>query len=311
MRHVRNYVKRPMWVPPPGEQTSATMEVSRIMPSPHAPRVTPGISHQRMDGLASVRFGQRGLADLYQRAPCRMLFLAPPRGAWPEAVSLTTSGGLTGGDRVRVELEIDPGARATITTQAAEKLYRVLPGEPDILLETRITIGAGGSAEWLAQEAIAFDATRLRRSISAELAGDARLLAVESLVLGRLAMGERFARGLIHDEWRVRRDGRLVWADALHVDTAELPALDDRFRFGGARAVATLLYAGPDAARYLDLARSLLPTSAGATSFDGLLIARFHDADPARLRADLTRSCGALRAGIFGNDPAMPRVWSC
>ncbi len=287
---------------------SATMELPRIMPSPSAPPIA---GHQRMDGLARVRFGQNGLADLYQRAPCRLLFPTPPSGGWPEAVSLTTSGGLTGGDRIHFALEVDPGARATITTQAAEKLYRVQPGEADILLETRIVIGAGGSAEWLAQEAIAFDAVRFRRSISADLAGDARLLAVESLVLGRLAMGERFTRGLVHDAWRVRRDGRLVWADALHVETTDVAALEDRFRFGGARAVATLLYAGPDAPSHLELARSLLPPSAGATSFDGLLIARFHDADPARLRADLTRTCGALRAGIFGNDPAMPRVWSC
>jgi hypothetical protein len=104
-----------------------------------------------------------------------------------------------------------------VTTQAAEKLYRVLPEDPDIAVETCLAVGAGGRCEWLGQEAILFQGTRLRRRLEADVAGDAGLLAVETLVLGRGAMGEAFTQGLVHDAWHIRRDGRLIWADALHM----------------------------------------------------------------------------------------------
>ena len=212
---------------------------------------------------------------------------------------------------MRLDISVDPGASGSVATQAAEKLYRVNPGEADIAIETNIVVGAGGKCEWLAQEAIAFDRTRFRRRLSARLEGDARLLAVESLVLGRLAMGERFSTGLAHDEWRIRRDGRLVWADALHLDAAALAGHEQRFRFGETKALATMIYAGPDAEAHVPLMRDLLRESGGATCLDALLIVRLHDADPARLKADLIRIGMALRGAGFGYDGPMPAVWSC
>ena len=79
------------------------------------------------------------------------------------------------------------------------------------------------------------------------MAGDATLLAVEPLVLGRQAMGERVARAHLLDRWRISRDGRIVYADMLRLtgpvaDTAARPGL-----FGPNRAAATLVYAAPDA----------------------------------------------------------------
>jgi len=268
--------------------------------------------HQRVDGEARIAFGPHGLTDLYQRAPSRLLFPDGAAGSFPEAVSLLTCGGLTGGDRARLSIHIAAGAAATITTQAAERCYRVLPGEADIRIETRIDIGAGGACEWLAQEAILFDRTRLRRHLCATLSGSSKFLAVESVVLGRTAMGETFRQGLIHDSWRIRRDGRLVWADALHA-AGDFQALARRpFGFGDARALATLLYAGADAEDHLPLARDLTPgDTAGATSFDGLLILRFLDSDAAGLRAAVVRAAGALRAATLGLSPTLPAVWHC
>lgn len=277
-----------------------------------APDPAPVRCLQRVDGEARVAFGSRGLSDLYQRAPSRLLFPDGARGGFPEGVSLLTCGGLTGGDRARLEIRIEDEASATITTQAAERFYRVSQGEADIRVETRIDIGAGATCEWLAQEAILFDRSRLRRTLEARLTGSSRLLAVESVVLGRSAMGEIFREGLLHDSWRIRRDGRLVWADALHVE-GDFQALANRpYGFGGARAFATLLYAGADAAAHLELARELTPgATAGATSFDGLLILRFLDADAAALRRSVVRAAGALRAATLGLSATLPAVWHC
>ncbi|MGI4876137.1 MAG: urease accessory protein UreD [Janthinobacterium lividum] len=270
--------------------------------------------HQRVDGAARIVFAVRGqrtaLADLYQRAPCRVLFPDVDPGEPLQVVLLTTSGGLTGGDRIAVSVAVGAGATATVTTQAAEKLYRALPLDEATRIETRLTIGAGGCAEWLGQEAILFDASRVRRTFEAELAADARLLAVESLVFGRTAMGERFASGHVHDSWRIRRAGRLIWADALRLDGSGQAALP--FGFGDALATATIVYAGADAGEHIGEARRLVGGDrGGATSFDGLLIVRLIAADAAALRRGVVRIAAGLRAAILNLTPRLPAVWTC
>jgi urease accessory protein len=266
---------------------------------------------QRVNGKAMVRFGPHGIRDLEQAAPARLLF---PRGADPKftlAVTVTTTGGLTGGDRMSLDIVVDPGACATIVPQAAEKLYRALPGEAATYIETRIALAPASCCEWIAHEAILFDRSRLRRTLRIDLADDARVLAMEMLVFGRGAMGETFNEGFVHDAWSIRRDGRLIWADALHLEGDFRAAADSRFGFDGATATLTLVHAGPDAEVHLELARSLAGAQGGATAFDGLLILRLAGADSHEVRKSGLRATEALRQAIFGLSPALPSLCYC
>ena len=285
------------------------------------------LTHERACGAARVEFkagpdGRTVLADLYQRAPCRILFPEPEADDLVQAVLLTTSGGLTGGDRVRVDVDVRAGARATVTTQAAEKIYRALAHDTPAQIDIGMTVEAGSWAEWLAQETILFDGARLRRRFQAEVSREGRLLAVESLVLGRTAMGECFDTGFLHDAWRIRRDGRLIWADALHMaaDITDLRAA--RFGFGTAVACSTIVYVGDDVARQLAAARKLLGDSTilrdnpvsitgAATALDGLLLVRLLADDPAELRGAVMELIGGIRHCAGGLRPCLPRVWHC
>lgn len=300
------YVKCPMpCFQPPAEAA----RMVAVLPSPARAQRS---RLQRVDGAAMVHFGARGLRDLKQIAPARLLFPDGDAGEFQLAVTVTTSGGLTGGDRLSLDIRVDPGACATVIPQAAEKIYRALPDDPPTRIETRIALGPGSRCEWLAQEAILFDRSRMRRSLDVAMTGDARLLAAEMIVLGRGAMGETFASGLIHDSWRIRRDGRLVWADTLHAE-GDIAAIAARpFGFDGACAILTLVYAGPDAARHLDLARTLVPPEqGGATAFDGLLVVRMAGPDPRQVR-DVALRCGEiLRAATFGLSPRLPSICYC
>lgn len=277
-------------------------------------------AHQRVQGAARLtyavdRAGTTRLADLYQRAPCRVLFPDVEAGEPPQAVLLTTSGGLTSGDRLDVAIEAGAQAQLTVSTQAAEKLYRALPGEPDAEVSIKLTAGAGASLEWLAQETILFDRARLRRELQIDLHDSARLLATESIVFGRRAMGETHESGRLHDAWRVRRNGRLVWADALRVDGDTQRLREAAFGLGQAQACATVLYAGPDAAAHLSILREQLPQSpslaAAATSFDDVLIVRVLSADAAAVREAVRQTAATLRHAALGRAAVLPRVWSC
>lgn len=274
--------------------------------------------HQRADGEARIRFERAGegtrLADLYQRAPCRVLFPVSWAAEPPQAVLLTTSGGLTGDDRIAIAAQVGAHAQATFTTQAAEKIYRALPGAGDARVQITLHVGDGAWSEWLPQETILFDGSRLRRRLSADVAADGRLLALETTVFGRTAMGERHDTGLLHDAWRIRRAGRLIWADALHL-AGDLRRLRGApFGLGSRVACCTVLYVGPDAAAHRELARRCLGAGGlpgGATAFQGLLLIRLMADDALQLKGVLTDLLGALRAAAAGLPPGLPRVWHC
>jgi urease accessory protein len=87
-------------------------------------------------------------------------------------------------------------------------------------IRLRLELGADAGLAWLPQETILFDGARLDRRLQAAIAPDARLLIAEMTVLGRTAMGETFSAGALIDHWRVRRDGRLVFAEALRLEGA-------------------------------------------------------------------------------------------
>lgn len=231
----------------------------------------------------------------------------------PEAVFLNTAGGVAAGDSLHYGIEVGEGATAQVTAQAAEKVYRST-GET-ARLHTAVTVGDGGSLEWLPQETILFDGSRLERGLDVSVAGEGRALLFDSLVFGRTHSGESLTHGLLVDRWRVRRDGRLLWTDCLRLD-GDIAGLQQRpALLGGARATGTLLYLSPPDGDLLERAREALAGCAlrcGATLLrPGLLLCRFLAGDGAALRAGVVRFLSAFRPALPGLAPGLPRLWSC
>ncbi|WP_207476264.1 urease accessory protein UreD [Arenibaculum pallidiluteum] len=280
------------------------------------PVSVPAPARLRVHGTAEVAFrhadGASRLAHLYQHDPLKVLFPTVPAGEPPWAVLVTTSGGMVGGDRLDVRAEVRDGAEALVTTQAAEKVYR--SAEPDCLMEVALAAGPGGALEWLPQETILFDQARLRRTTRADLSGDARLMAGEMLVFGRTAMGERFRRGLARDAWEIRRDGRLVWADAQHLDGGCAAVLDDPACYGGAVATGTILCVGPGAAGLLDRARDLLDAPpdgvrAAAGIVEDILLVRWLGREARAMRGAYGAFWAGMREAFLGRPARLPRLW--
>lgn len=275
----------------------------------------------RNDGAAEVAFGADGrLSHLFQSTPCRVAFPRPEPRDLPLAVFITTSGGLAGGDRVRLDAGVAAGGAAMVTTQAAEKIYRSLGAETRV--DVAIAAAPGSWLEWLPQETILFDRARLRRRTEIRPAAGARILAGEMLVLGRAAHGETVRSGLLHDEIRVRRGDRLVWMDAVRVEGAFGPLVGASAGFGGSTALATAVYAADDAAERIDAARDLLGPGvgvagvgvagalrAGATVVNGLLVVRWLG-EPFAVRRAFAAWWMGFRAEAAGLPRRLPRLWS-
>ena len=257
---------------------------------------------QRARGVVRIAAKRRGEATvldrLFQSGSGKVRI---PRGDGFEAVLLNTAGGVTGGDLFENTIHAAPRTALTITTQTAERIYRSTG--TDARINNTLTLGDGARLDWLPQETILFDGGRVRRSLTVEMAADATLLAIEPLVLGRTAMGETVARGLLTDQWRVRRGGALAYADALRL-SGDIEALTGAAgALGGARACASLVYIAPDAMDRIDAVRAAIGPDGGASAWNGLIAARLLAQNGQTLRASLIRAVAALRPG------PLPRVW--
>src|SRR5262249_40329173 len=114
-----------------------------------------------------------------------------------DAMIVNTAGGMTGGDAFDIDIAVGAGAGLTVTTAAAEKVYRSLGA--DAAIGVKLEVGEDCALAWLPQETIVFDGVRLRRTIDIELAGNGSLLLAEAIVFGRSAMGETVAQGHVFD----------------------------------------------------------------------------------------------------------------
>lgn len=265
-------------------------------------------------GIADVRFGNRNgrthLVDLYQRSPLRVLFPGAPEGELTSATIVTTSGGLVGGDRLGITIGVDDGARAQVTAQAAEKAYR--SAGSNCTVELRLRVGRDAWLEWLPQETILFEGTRLHRMTTADVTSGGRLLAGEMLVFGRTARGECLTHGLVRDDWNVRIDGRLVWVDALNMDGDLVEPLNRSAGFGGAKAYATAVYVGQDAGRQLAVARDLIECEGvrcGATVIGDVLIVRWLGEDGLQVRNAFGAFWSGFRRRVAALPSSLPRLW--
>ncbi|WP_255568700.1 urease accessory protein UreD [Neoroseomonas alba] len=267
--------------------------------------------HQRSRGGAALRFamarGGTRLVDLHQAAPMRILFPNPEGAEPPLAALVNTAGGLAGGDEVSIAVTLDANANAAVSTPAAEKVYRSLG--PETRIATRLDVASGATLEWIPQETILFDGARLDRRIEAVLAPGARLMMAEMLVFGRHARGEALQSGSLFDSWRVRRGGRLLWADGLALAEDIRARLDHPFGFAGAEAMATLLLA--DEAPLEPLREALREAGHVATiARPGLLLVRWLGG-AAAVRDGLGSAIRLVRSHAFGLAPVLPRLWTC
>ncbi len=258
--------------------------------------------------IAVKRFGAETVLDELRQAGC--LKARFPRRivlGWMDAVMLNTGGGVAGGDRLDLALSVGLGGQATIAAQAAERFYRALAADAPSRVRTRLTVASGAALEWLPQETILFDRSALDRRLDVDLAADARFLGVETIVFGRAAMGETVRQGWLRDLIRVGRGGELLLHDAIRLNGDIAAALGRPAIGGGASVVATMVYVAPDAGAKLDAVRDALGSAeAGASVWNGMMVARILGADSASVRAAVVAALGVLR-----DARPLPRVWLC
>ena len=243
---------------------------------------------QRAHGMLNISAvhdsdNQSRLKDLRQQGSYRAIFPRPPQGTM-EAVIINTAGGITGGDEFVTQITANDHAKISVTTQAAERIYR----SPDFTLgsmQTRLYAKPNAQLYWLPQETILFEGSRLYRRLEAEVAEDSKFLMVEPLIFGREASGESLKSCHLDDSVCITTGKKPIYIDRIKLSGDITSILKRPAVANGGRAMASIILVDPRAKETLAGINGLLPSSAGASLLaHNILVVRLLCADSFALR---------------------------
>jgi len=261
------------------------------------------------DGAGATRVHSR------HDGPLRLLKSLYPEGERiAHAVLVHPPGGLVGGDRLDIALDVQHGAHLLVTTPAATRFYRSNAGEAAQLVHA--TVGEGARLEWLPQETLAYPGCIARNEVKLSLAPGASLFATEVLGLGLPAAGQAFDAGRLLQHLEV--EGR--WLDRGWLDAADKALLDGPCGLAGHRVLGTLVYAQAEALHGAEAlladGRALLdgvPLS-GITHLAGpgsaLLLARVVGDEVEAVTLALRRVRALWRERLWALPGSDPRIWA-
>ena len=264
--------------------------------------IRPQTVMQRANG--QIKFGLNGsrVTRLYQSGSSKIL-LPKTYGAMREAVLLNTAGGITGGDIVDISIEASD-CRLVATSQTAERLYKSSMHPARISID--LNLDKAATLHWLPQETIIFQGAAADRTINLNMSADSSCLIVETIILGRQAMGEKIEKCYFTDNWRLYKEGILFHAESLRIGDDVEALMNSNAGINGSRMISTIICVGANTEYLKPIIEKNLASEnsmCAATYLNEKLIVRLVSNYSAGGRTDLNKILCALRGH------PMPRVW--
>ena len=229
-----------------------------------------------------------------------------PEGDLCHVYILHPPGGVVAGDQLQISARVEAQAQALLTTPAAAKFYR--SGGGIARQQVNLSVAEQATLEWLPQESIMYQGAQVHSSLQVQLAAQAGFIGWEIIALGRPAAGEGFAEGLVRQNWRIERDGKLIYLENMYFDPAACQA---RWGLNGHAACGSL-FACPTTPAQLEAVRDLINEhpGLGVTQIADLLICRGIDQRADRLRDFFQQVWMLLRSDIVHQPACAPRIWA-
>jgi urease accessory protein len=127
------------------------------------------------------------------------------------------SGGLLGGDRMILEVEVGPGAAAQLTTTGATRLYRSRGDKLCTMQRTNVRVEKTGLLEYVPDLLIPFAGSRYSQETTVELADGAGLFWWEVIAPGREASGETLAYDLFQSRFDLSAGGKPLASERIRL----------------------------------------------------------------------------------------------
>ena len=261
------------------------------------------VKMQRARGHLSFRVGQKRVLRMFQSGSAKLM-LPKTYSDMMEAVILNTSGGMTDGDILNIDVEAE-GCALVMTTQTAERVYRSVGTKP-AKIQINLSVSAKADLHWLPQETIVFNESKFERTLKINLSSCSNCLVAETIVLGRQAMGENVYDCHLIDNWRVFRDGNLFHAESLRLSDEVSKIITAPAGGNGATLLSTILYIGDNLEQIVDSVSDVIkqsPSNCAVSCWNDRLIIRLISSHSASARRDIKKLILAIRK------QPMPRVW--
>ncbi len=267
-------------------------------------------------GNLSLGFAKRDnstqLIHSYSQAPLKIQRPFYPEGEEVcHSVILHTAGGMVGGDRLAINLDLQPHTHALVTTTSAQKIYR--SNSETSQQDIQIQVGEGAYLEWLPQETIVFNSAIYQQNLRVNLAADANWLGWEMMRFGRTARGETFMQGSMRSRTEVWQDQQPLWIDR-QILTGSKEMLSSNNGLADQSVTGSLAWLGqPISSDLLSQFRTLLNCvpqgHAGITRLDKGLVCRYRGSSVLEARTLFIAIWQLLRLSFRQRSICVPRIW--
>jgi len=266
-------------------------------------------------GQLDLRFGyQNGTTQILSsraQAPLKLQRPFYPEGnTICHSVILHTAGGIVGGDRLSLNLQLEPHAQALITTPAATKVYR--SNQIEAQQSVHIQVAEAACLEWLPQEAIIFNQAYYRQDLRVDLAEGASWLGWEITRFGRSARGERFLAGEWRSHTEVWQGNYPLWIDRQWL-LGSAATLQNLHGLAGHSVVGTFAWVGqtvqPDLVNQARQAWTGGSADVGVSRLTKGLVCRYRGDSTTAARKWFSTVWQHIRQDYLKRDRCIPRVW--
>lgn len=221
-------------------------------------------------------------------------------------------GGVVGGDRIDLSVKVNQGAHALITTPAANKFYRSAGSTAELI--QKITIEDDAVFEWLPQENIFFDGSKVDMTTRIELGEKTRFIGWEMTCLGRPASGDNFNTGIAFQKFEIWKNNKPLLLDRVSYQSEG--AFRTEMWAMGNDLVSASMVAMPAGKELLNELREHIDSfnknglRIGASLIDDILVCRGLADDAETLREALFSMWTVIRPRLTGKAACLPRIWN-
>ena len=230
----------------------------------HVHHLNQQIRPHSVNGQLRLRFewhetsGQTVLAECAQRPPLKVVRAFPLADGAALVHLHNLSGGVLGGDHLKMQVEVGREACAQLTTTSATRLYRCQEAASDAVQLNEISVGENATLEYLPDPLIPFAGARYQQHTIIELEKGAGLFWWEIVAPGREAFGELFAYQRLALNVEIKAEGRVIALERHRLEPGLRP-MNSPARLGHYRYFASfyLCRVGVDASRWLRMEKDL------------------------------------------------------
>lgn len=227
----------------------------------------------------------------------------------PHVYLLHPAGGLVGGDRLVLDVQLESSSQALLTTSGASKFY--CTNGLCALQKSTFKLANNAVLEWVPQNSIFFSKSKAIIDTTFILKNEARIIAFEMFCFNSVALDSNCGPEQINIFLNINLSDSVGLRERL-----QLNAWDYITKLGGFR-ISAFFFAIPSNKKILCQVRKLMRKElvddrcqiGGATLLDNLLVVRLLGNDNQNLKKLLCCIWSAIRPVIIGKNVVIPRIW--